>query len=125
MTAKRKAQKKKTFFNRAFSFVILFAILLVFSLKMYQMFTVDLLMKDLRTLGQKKEKLVSETARLQAEVNRLKNIDRIGKIASEKLGLINNTDKVYVLQLKDNDILEHLAQKEKNKEKMLQVAGVQ
>ena len=67
------------------------------------MFQVDLNMQELHALEQKKMELVSETALLEAEVSRLKNIDRINKIASERIGLINNTDELLVLQLKDID----------------------
>ena len=92
-------KKNKPFLKRVSSFMLLFGIVLVFFIKMYQMFSVDLIMKDLHGLEQRKMKLVSETARLQAEVDRLKNIDRISKIAGTDLELVNNTEKVLVLRL--------------------------
>ncbi len=128
MTAKKHSKKKSAgvIAKKAFSFSIMLSLLLVVSLKMYQSFTIDLLMKDLRTLSKQKEKLQSETARLQADVDRLQNYDRISRIASNKLGLEANTDKVYVLQLKEMDMMKHLAEKEKQTQsKKYQVAGVQ
>jgi len=122
---KRKINKKKyKFLNRALGFVLLFVIVLVFFIKMYQMFQVDLNMKDLHVLEQKRMRLISETALLEAEVSRLKNIDRINKIAAEKLNLVNNTDELFVLQLKDGNEMQKLAKKYSGKQKTLNLAGV-
>lgn len=96
-------KKNKPFLKRVSSFMLLFGIVLVFFVKMYQMFSVDLNMKDLHGLEQQKKNLVSETAYLQAEVDRLKNIDRISKIAGADLDLVNNTEKVLVLKLEKYD----------------------
>jgi len=123
--SKHKTNKKKpNIINRALGFVLLFSIVLVFFFKMYQMFQVDLNMKDLHVLEQKKMRLISETALLEAEVSRLKNIDRINKIAAEKLDLVNNTDELFVLQLKDGNEMQKLAQKYSGKQKTLNLAGV-
>jgi len=123
--SKHKTNKKKPkIINRALGFVLLFSIVLVFFFKMYQMFQVDLNMKDLHVLEQKKMRLISETALLEAEVSRLKNIDRINKIAAEKLDLVNNTDELFVLQLKDGNEMQKLAKKYSGKQKILNLAGV-
>ena len=123
--SKHKTNKKKpNIINRALGFVLLFSIVLVFFFKMYQMFQVDLNMKDLHVLEQKKMRLISETALLEAEVSRLKNIDRINKIAAEKLDLVNNTDELFVLQLKDGNEMQKLAKKYSGKQKILNLAGV-
>ena len=123
--SKHKTNKKKPkIINRALGFVLLFSIVLVFFFKMYQMFQVDLNMKDLHVLEQKKMRLISETALLEAEVSRLKNIDRINKIAAEKLDLVNNTDELFVLQLKDGNEMQKLAKKYSGKQKTLNLAGV-
>ena len=116
--------KKKLFFNRALSFGMVFFIVLIFIVKMYQMFSVDLLMKDLLTLQQQKMKLVNETARLDVEVSRLKNIDRIQNIAEEKLNLITNNERQLVLELKDHRQMHKLAKKYSKEKRTLNLAGV-
>lgn len=125
MKAKRKTNNRLS--KRIYSIFILFGLVLVISLKMYQVFKVDLLMKDLRSLEQQKKQLVSQTEKLEAEVDRLSNIDRIGKIAVEKYNLVNNTDEVIILQLDNFDEFKSLKKKfaERNqKDKTYELAGV-
>ncbi|MCD4691861.1 MAG: septum formation initiator family protein [Calditrichales bacterium] len=125
MKAKRKTDNRLS--KRIYSILILFGLVLVISLKMYQVFKVDLLMKDLRSLEQQKKQLVSQTEKLEAEVDRLSNIDRIGKIAVEKYNLVNNTDEVIILQLDNFDEFKSLKKKfaERNqKDKTYELAGV-
>ncbi len=125
MKAKRKTDNRLS--KRIYSIFILFGLVLVISLKMYQVFKVDLLMKDLRSLEQQKKQLVSQTEKLKAEVDRLSNIDRIGKIAVEKYNLVNNTDEVIILQLDNFDEFKSLKKKfaERNqKDKTYELAGV-
>jgi cell division protein FtsL len=125
MKAKRKTNNRLS--KRIYSIFILFGLVLVISLKMYQVFKVDLLMKDLRSLEQQKKQLVSQTEKLEAEVDRLSNIDRIGKIAVEKYNLVNNTDDVIILQLDNFDEFKSLKKKfaERNqKDKTYELAGV-
>lgn len=125
MKAKRKTDNRLS--KRIYSILILFGLVLVISLKMYQVFKVDLLMKDLRSLEQQKKQLVSQTEKLKAEVDRLSNIDRIGKIAVEKYNLVNNTDEVIILQLDNFDEFKSLKKKfaERNqKDKTYELAGV-
>ncbi len=128
MTVTRRSKKKtsQSVLKKIFSYGVLFSFLLVIFLKMYQVFTIDLIMKDLRSLSKQKEKLVSETARLQAEVDRLQNYDRISRIATTRLGLVANTDKVYVLRIKEPVQVERFAEQAKQPgKKKYQVAGVQ
>ncbi len=128
MTVTRRSKKKtsQSVLKKIFSYGVLFSFLLVIFLKMYQVFTIDLIMKDLRSLSKQKEKLVSETARLQAEVDRLQNYDRISRIATTRLGLVANTDKVYVLRIKEPVQAERFAEQAKQPgKKKYQVAGVQ
>lgn len=120
----KNTSKKKQFLNRATAFLVLFGVVFLFSAKMYQTFTVDLLMKDLLVLQKKKMNLEHETSRLEAEVSRLKNIDRINKIAKEKLGLVNNTEKLLVLQMRDAKDMKKLAKKYDSKTNKLNLAGV-
>lgn len=125
MKAKRITDNRLS--KRIYSIFILFGLVLVISLKMYQVFKVDLLMKDLRSLEQQKKQLVSQTEKLKAEVDRLSNIDRIGKIAVEKYNLVNNTDEVIILQLDNFDEFKSLKKKfaERNqKDKTYELAGV-
>ena len=94
---------------------------------MYQGFQIDLLMKELPQLEEKQKNLLHSTEKLRGEVERLKNIDRITKIATEKLGLIPNEDKISLLRLKDYDefadIKKDFGKKKKQRQKY-QVAGV-
>ena len=122
---KRKAVKnKKSRFGGAISLMTVFAIVLLVTIKLYQMFSVDLMMKDLHELEQKKTRLLSETASLEAEVQRLKNIDRITRIATKDLGLVTNTEDVLVLQLKDQKEMQQLANQFHEKKRKYNVAGV-
>ena len=120
----KNTSRKKQLINRATAFLVLFGVVLLFSVKMYQTFTVDLLMKDLLVLQKQKMNLEHETSRLEAEVSRLKNIDRINKIAKEKLGLVSNTEKLLVLQMHDAKDMKKLAKKYDSKTKKLNLAGV-
>jgi len=78
---------------------LLFGIILLVSVKLWIHFQVDLLMKDIRELEVQKRQLLSERERVRAEVKRLKNIDRIGQIAEQKLGLINEPEPVRKLRM--------------------------
>lgn len=125
MRRKKTNTKKKKFLSRAYGLSVIFAIVILVFIKMYQMFTVDLIMKDMMTLRQQKIKLESETARLETEVSRLKNIDRIGEIARTKLHMIRNKEERLVLELKDYSQMKKLAQKYSIQKKTLNLAGVQ
>lgn len=125
MRRKKTNTKKKKFLSRAYGLSVIFAIVILVFIKMYQMFTVDLIMKDMMMLRQQKIKLESETARLETEVSRLKNIDRIGEIARTKLHMIRNKEERLVLELKDYSQMKKLAQKYSIQKKTLNLAGVQ
>ena len=125
MRQKKAKAKKKKLLGRAYGFGLIFIIVLIVFLKMYQMFTVDLIMKDMMTLRQQKIKLESETARLETEVSRLKNIDRISEIARTKLNMIRNNEDRPILELKDYSQMQKLAQKYSVQKKTLNLAGVQ
>ncbi len=125
MTKRNKSKGKLG--SSILSLFLLFFMVLVISLGLYQTFQVDLLMQDLRKLEDERKNLLSETEQLQGEVDRLGNIDRIGKIASEKYHLVNNTDDVLVLELKDPDKLESLKRKfarRSEKQEEYKLAGV-
>ena len=125
MNSRKTKSKKKKILGQAYGFGLIFTIVIIVSLKMYQMFTVDLIMKDMMVLRQQKIKLESETARLETEVSRLKNIDRIGEIARTELKMIRNREERPVLVLKDYAQMKKLAQKYSVQEKTLNLAGVQ
>jgi len=119
---------RKSTRKRFFTLSVLFAVIFFISLRMYQGFQIDLLMKELPQLEEKKNNLLHSTEKLRSEVERLKNIDRITKIARDKLGLVPNEDKVSLLRLKDYnefaDIKRGFGKKKKQQQKY-QVAGVQ
>jgi hypothetical protein len=95
---------------------------------MYLMFQVDLLMKDRRVLGRRYEMISGQTERLQAEVDRLSNIDRITRIARKEYNMINNSDENLAVKILDKDRLnsykEDFANKERKSPK-INLAGVQ
>jgi len=83
-------KKTNSFLARFVSIASMAAIVTVVAFYLYQSFQIDLIMRDLHGLHQEKQRLISETETLQAEVDRLSNIDRISKTAYEKFGLIFN-----------------------------------
>lgn len=125
----RKSKKKnKTLKIKFYFFVSISALILLLSMDMYQKFKIDLVMKDLHQLEERKKQLLSETELLRSQVDRLKNIDRISKIAKEKLNLINNTDEAAVIQIDDLDEVNELKVKfanRRSKEQKYNLAGVQ
>ena len=124
---KNKNKQKSPFRKKLTALGVILAIVLTISLRMYQGFQVDLLMKDLHQLEQQKKKLLSETNKLQAEVQRLKNVDRISRIAAQKFGLVINNDPVTILTIEDYEDLKKVKQDfaECKKEKIkINVAGV-
>ena len=103
-------------------------IVVIFSVYLYQSFQIDLIMKDLHQLHQEKKQLISETASLQSEIDRLSNIDVISKIAKEKFGLDFSREQFSVVKIDDFDdlysIKKQFAQEEKKIEK-IKTAGIQ
>jgi cell division protein FtsL len=123
-----KKKKKNTLKIKFYFFVSISALILLLSMDMYQKFKIDLIMKDLHQLEERKKQLMSETELLRSQVDRLKNIDRISKIAKEKLNLINNTDEAAVIQIDDLDKVDDLKVKfanRRSKEQKYNLAGVQ
>ncbi|MEJ2543025.1 MAG: hypothetical protein P8Y99_03065 [Calditrichaceae bacterium] len=124
----RKSKKKnKTLKIKFYFFVTISALILLLSIDMYQKFKIDLIMKDLHQLEERKKQLMSETELLRSQVDRLKNIDRISKIAKDKLNLINNTDEAAVIQIDDLDEVDELKVKfanRRSKEQKYNLAGV-
>ena len=123
----KKKKKNLPIRKKIIALAVLFGMVLVISLRMYQGFYVDLLMKDLHQLEQEKKQLLSETNKLKAEVYRLKNVDRIYKIAGEKFGLVVNNDPAHIIKIAQYDEFETVKKNfaERNKEKLkLNVAGV-
>ncbi len=108
--------------------MFLFGVILFIALKMYLMFQVDLLMKDRRDLTLKLKKISGQTEKLQAEVDRLSNIDRIMRIAREKYGMISDNDEMLAVKLIDSKRMEVCKEEFANKQKQavkVNLAGVQ
>lgn len=102
-------------------------IILLLSMDMYQKFKIDLMMKDLHQLEERKKQLMSETELLRSQVDRLRNIDRISGIARQKLDLINNTDEAVVIKIDDLDKVNELKTQfadRREKEEKFNLAGV-
>ena len=120
-------KKNKTLKIKFYFFVSISAVILLLSLDMYQKFKIDLIMKDLHQLEERKKQLISETELLRSQVDRLRNIDRISNIAREKLNLINNADDAVVIQIDNLDEVDELKTKfanRRNKEHKYNLAGV-
>lgn len=103
-------------------------IVILFSVYLYQSFQIDLIMKDLHKLHEQKKQLLSETESLQAEIERLSNIDVISKAAREKFGLEFSREQFSVVKIDDPDdlgsIKEQFAREDKEIEK-IKTAGIQ
>jgi len=120
-------KKNRTLKIKLYFFVSISAVILLLSMDMYQKFKIDLIMKDLHQLEERKKQLLSETELLRSQVDRLRNIDRISGIAQEKLNLINNTDETIVIQIDGLDELDELKTKfanRRNKDQKYNMAGV-
>ncbi len=108
--------------------LLLFGLVMMLSLKLMIHFKVDLLMRDVRLLEVKRNQLLSERERMLAEVNRLKNIDRISRIAEEKLGLTTNPEPVLSIRLEDfkkvKEIKEKFARQQNNNTREYRMAGI-
>lgn len=108
--------------------LLLFGLVMMLGLKLMIHFKVDLLMRDVRLLEVKRNQLISERERMIAEVNRLKNIDRISRIAEEKLGLTTDPEPVLSIRLEDfkkvKEIKEKFARQQNTKTKDYQMAGI-
>ena len=103
-------------------------IVVFFSVYLYQSFQIDLIMKDLHQLHQQRKQLLSETESMQAEIDRLSNIDVISKVAREKYDLEFSREHFLVVKIEDSNDLHALqkqfAQEGKKIEK-IKTAGIQ
>ncbi len=94
----------------------LLLIIFMFAAYLYQSFQIEFMMADLHQLHQEKKMLINQTELLQAEVSRLSNVDRIGRIAREKFKLVFSSPQPYVIRIEDgaslNDIKSRLAERE-------------
>jgi len=122
-------KKSNNKFNNTFVSVLSLGIIVVFfSIYLYQSFQIDLIMKDLHNLHQQKKQLMSETESLQAEIDRLSNIDVISKAAREKYGLEFSREQFLAIKIDDADDLQSIktqfVQEQKKIEK-IKTAGIQ
>lgn len=125
MNKSRKTRKGIS--QKLLSLIVLSGVVLLITMKMYQSFTVDLLLQDIRNLEQVKKNLVHENRQLQSEVDRLSNIDRITDIARNKYGMILNTDQPEMIIIDDVDRFRDLQKRfaERNKkDETVNMAGV-
>jgi cell division protein FtsL len=123
----RKNRTKKRINQKVVSLIILSGVVLLITLKMYQSFKVDLLMQDLQRLDQVKKNLVNEHIQLQADVDRLSNIDRIMQIAERDYGMVVNTEEKEVILLGDKSHLRHIRERfaeRTNNSEAIEMAGV-
>ncbi|MBD3226146.1 MAG: hypothetical protein GF313_15570 [Caldithrix sp.] len=124
MTVKKNHKKNSK--AKLISFAILVLLVIAIGLSMYQSFKIDLMMKDLHDLTERRKQLMSDTQQLQSEVNKLTNIDRIQRMALRN-GMIRNTDDRKVLLFKENERWDKLAETfddKKKRAKSYDFAGV-
>lgn len=114
---KRQKDKPAKMAGRLFGFGLIITILAVFFLKMYTIFKVDLLMNDLMALEQYRDRLISETETLRSDVTYLGNIDRISRLARKDFHLINNTDNVVILKIRESS--DYLAKKKDSRKQKI------
>jgi cell division protein FtsL len=123
----KKKLKTTSLRKKIIAIVSLLGLVLVISTRMYQGFQVDLMMKDLHQLEEERKKILSETSKLRAEVNRLKNVDRISRIAAEKFDLVINNDPVTMIRIENFETLNKVKRNfadRKNEQGKISVAGV-
>ncbi len=122
----KKSEKKvwKTTGNVLFLIIVV----VIVSSYLYQSFQIDLIMQDMHALQVKKKQLLSETENLQAEVERLSNIDRISRKAIKDFGLEFSNENQFAIKIGDRDDLielkEQFAQEDLKIEK-IKTAGIQ
>jgi cell division protein FtsL len=125
---KNSRKTQHNFSKRMKSILILFLLLVIPFLKVYLSIKVDSVLQDVRTAEMKKKKVLSETERLRSNIERLQNIDRVSKIADEKLGMVINTDKPMALDLEGLNEVEDMKRdfaKNQSQTKNIKLAGVQ
>lgn len=64
-------------------------------------FKVNSLMKDIQTITKNNQRLKDENTFLRMEINRLSSLERISKIAEEKLGLVRSEKTPILIFSKD------------------------
>ena len=124
----KKQTKEKKGSSTILSVFFLSVVVLLVSVYLYQSFQIDLIMKDLHSLQQNKERLMSETETLQGKVDRLSNIDRVSKIAREKFNLEFSEDAPRVIKIEDGGNLDAIKKKFNNEEdkiRNIKSAGIQ
>lgn len=110
------------------SISVLIVVVLLISVYLYQSFQIDLIMKDLHALHEQRNQLLSETESLQAEVNRLSNIDRVARIAREQFNLEFSDDQVYVIRIDETENLREIKEmfaRQDDKMQKIKSAGIQ
>ncbi|APF17911.1 hypothetical protein [Caldithrix abyssi] len=114
--------------NWFFGMLLMFSLVMMLGLKLMIHFQVDLLMREVRLLEVERDRLLSEREKMLTQVNRLKNIDRISKIAEQKLGLTTDPEPSFTIRLEKFSKVEHLkkefAQKQGHVKRDYQVAGI-
>lgn len=104
------------------SFLRFFIVISVFGLYQYQSFMIDLVASDVRGLELRKMELENRSAALQADVDRLSNINRIESKAREKFGLISSGNDVQHLVI---EAWKPESRKSVESDKGVSLAGVQ
>lgn len=82
-----------------FMFIIISSVLTIFYID--NVFKVNGLMKDIHSINKENQKIQNENTLLRMEINKLTSLERISKIAEEKLGMIRSEKTPIIIYKKD------------------------
>ncbi|MCX7737600.1 MAG: cell division protein FtsL [Candidatus Kapabacteria bacterium] len=82
-----------------FLFIIISSILTIFYID--NVFKVNSLMKDIHTISKENQRIRDENTLLRMEINKLTSLERISKIAEEKLGMVRSEKTPIIIYKKD------------------------
>lgn len=82
-----------------FIFIIISSILTIFYID--NVFKINNLMKDIHTISKENQRIRDENTLLRMEINKLTSLERISKIAEEKLGMVRSEKTPIIIYKKD------------------------
>ncbi len=80
-------------------FIIISSILTIFYID--NVFKINSLMREIHSISKENQKIRDENTLLRMEINKLTSLERISKIAEEKLGLIRSEKSPIIIDKKD------------------------
>lgn len=83
----------------AFLFIIISSTLTIFYID--NVFKVNSLVKEIHAITKENQKIRDENTFLKMEINKLTSLERISKIAEEKIGMVRSEKTPILLYIKD------------------------